>query len=201
MRMSAARQADPPPADLRDAAAANLRFIRDTLERSASFTAVPGWGGVGMGIVGIAAAAASWKLSGRDWLAVWLAAAALALPIGLVGMIHKARRAGLSLLAGPGTRFAIGFAAPCGAGAALTAAAAAAGRFDHLPATWLLLYGAAVVAGGVLSVRPVLVLGAGLMALGALALLFPAVPNAWLGLGFGALQIVAGWMIARRHGG
>ena len=199
--MSAARQADPPPADLRDAAAANLRFIRDTLERSASFTAVPGWGGVGMGIVGIAAAAASWRVSGRDWLAVWLAAAALALPIGLVAMRRKARRAGLSLLAGPGTRFAIGFAAPCVACAALTAAAAAAGRFDQLAGMWLLLYGAAVMAGGVLSVRPVLALGAGLMTLGVLALLFPTVPAVWLGLGFGVFQMVTGWVIARRHGG
>lgn len=199
--MSAARKPDPPPVDLRDEAAANLRFIRDTLERSGSFTAVPGWGGVGMGIVGIAAAAASWRLSGRDWLAVWLAAAVLALTIGLLAMVRKARRAGLSLLAGPGTRFAIGFAAPCLAAAAMTAASAAAGRYDHLAGTWLLLYGAAVVAGGVLSVRPVLELGAGLMALGVLALLFPAAGSAWLGLGFGLLQIVAGWMIARRHGG
>jgi hypothetical protein len=83
----------------------------------------------------------------------------------------------------------------------LTAASVAAGRFEHLAGTWLLLYGAAVVAGGVLSVRPVLELGAGLMALGVLALLFPAAGNAWLGLGFGLLQIVTGWVIARRHGG
>ncbi len=201
MPMSAVRHADPPPADLRDTAAANLRFIRDTLERSGSFTAVPGWGGVGMGIVGIAAAATSWRLAGRDWLAVWLAAAALALSIGLVAMTRKARRAGLSLLAGPGPRFVIAFAAPCVAGAALTASAAAEGRFDHLAGTWLLLYGAAVVAGGVLAVRPVLALGAALMALGVLALVFPAAGTPWLGLGFGALQIVAGWVIARRHGG
>ena len=199
--MSAARKPDPPAVEISDQAAANLRFIRDTLERSSAFTSVPGWGGVGMGIVGLAAAAAAWRLTGRDWLAVWLAAAALAMTIGLLAMVRKARRAGLSLLAGPGSRFAIGFAAPCLAGAALTAASAAAGRFDHLAGTWLLLYGAAVVAGGVLSVRPVLELGAGVMALGVLALLFPAAGNAWLGLGFGLLQIVAGWVIARRHGG
>ncbi len=33
----------------------NIRYIRDTMERAGSFTAMPGWGGFGMGWLALAA--------------------------------------------------------------------------------------------------------------------------------------------------
>src|SRR5438552_3495867 len=99
----------------------NLRFIRRTMERSATFTAVPGVGGAGMGAVGLAAAilAANQRTSER-WLIVWLLAAAIAMSIGVTAMLRKAARLGAPLVGAVGRRFAISLAAPLFAGAALT---------------------------------------------------------------------------------
>ncbi len=65
----------------------NLRFIRETMEHSARFTAVPGYGGVFMGLTAIAAGfiANSQPLI-KDWLTIWLFEAVLAFAIGLFAM-------------------------------------------------------------------------------------------------------------------
>src|SRR6266481_1893067 len=64
-------QREPIPIDAR--AADHLRYIRETMESAAEFTAVPGWGGVAMGMTALVAAlAASRQTTPRAWLAVWL---------------------------------------------------------------------------------------------------------------------------------
>lgn len=184
-------------------AADNIRFIRETMERASAFTAVPGAGGVGMGLTALLAAGISARARTPEaWLLVWLVEAAVAIAIGCVAMARKARRTGTDLFSGPARRFLLTLTPPLAAGALLTLALAGAGRAELLPGVWLLLYGTAVVTGGAMSVRPVLLMGALFMLLGAAAL---ASPSAWgtayLAAGFGGLQIVFGSVIARRHGG
>jgi hypothetical protein len=184
-------------------AADNIRFIRETMERASSFTAVPGAGGVGMGLTAILAAGISLAApTPGAWLAVWLVESVVAIAIGCVAMARKARRTGTDMFSGPARRFLLTLTPPLAAGALLTLALARAGRAELLPGVWLLLYGTAVVTGGAMSVRPVLLMGALFMLLGAAAL---ASPSAWgtayLAAGFGGLQIVFGAVIARRHGG
>ncbi len=200
---------EPPPAaphpapDLTPNLADDLRYIRDTMERSAAFTAVSGWGYVLLGSTALAAAwLAAHQLSSSAWLRVWLAEALLALAIGLLSCAWKANRRGLPLFSGPARKVAFGLAPPLIAGAFLTFLLLRAGLQSALPATWLLLYGAGIVTGGAFSVAILPVMGLGFMLLGGLAVLAPAAwGNAFLAAGFGGLHLIFGLLIARRHGG
>jgi hypothetical protein len=187
-----------------DHARETLLAIRGAMERAGSFTAVPGKGGVAMGLVALAAAAISSLASdpGR-WLGIWLACAAAALCVGCAAMARKAARTGTPLFAsGVSRRFLLAFAPPLAAGGVLTLALERAGRLDLLPGLWLLSYGAAVVSGGALSVRAVPAMGGVFLLLGAACLYSPpAWGTAYLAAGFGVVQIVFGLYVARRHGG
>ena len=181
----------------------DLRFIRRTMERGAAFTAVPGWGGVAMGITALVAAViASGQATREGWLLVWTLEAFVAVLIGAVAVQAKARRVDLAVMSGAGRKFVLSFLPPALAGVVLTAALWQADAHALLPGTWLLLYGAAVVTAGTFSVRIVPVMGICFMVVGGLALLlFPAAADLWMAVGFGGLQIVFGIVIARRHGG
>lgn len=194
---------DSSPPDTHARALDDLRFIRQTMERAGSFTAVPGWGTVLIGLTALVAAALAGRQPTRDaWLVTWLVEAALAVSIGTAAMALKARRVGVPLLRGAGARFVFGLAPPFIAGAVLTAVLYSAALSEALPGTWLLLYGTGVMTGGAFSARVVPVLGFCFMVLGTAALLAPATwGDALLGLGFGGLNIVFGTIIASRYGG
>jgi hypothetical protein len=191
------------PPSLHGRAAADLRFIRRAMERSATFTAVPGLGGAAMGSIGVAAAAlAAVQPSPERWLAVWLVAASGAFAVGLVAMRRKALRAGVPLSGAAGRRFALGLTAPLFAGAALTGGLWLHGAWALMPSVWLLLYGTGVLLGGAFSVAPMRMLGVSFMALGVVALVTPpSWGNVWLAVGFGGLQVGFGLYVAKRHGG
>lgn len=188
---------------LDDRARDNLRFIRETMERATSFTAVPGWGGMAMGITAVGAAAVAWRqTSPAIWLITWLAEALVAFGIASFTSLTKARRANLPLLAGPGRKFVLSFVPPLFVGALLTVILFRASLFWAIPGVWLLLYGTAVITGGAFSIRVVPLMGLCFMVLGAVALFSPASwGNIFLAAGFGGLHLIFGAVIARNYGG
>ncbi len=194
---------EPGPPQLSDRAMDNLAFIRDTMERAGSFTAVPGIGMVAIGLSAVVAAALSPALpSDPRWLSVWLAEAVLSVAISLIAITLKARRSGMSLISAPSRKFAVAFAPPLFVGAILTFALIRAGVPHVLPGTWLLLYGTGVVTGGAYSVRIVPIMGICFLVAGVAALIAPvAWTNYVLAGAFGGLHILFGLQIARRHGG
>lgn len=184
-------------------AAEDLRFIRVTLERAGSFTAVPGVGGIAMGCVGAAAAFIARDAPGSPrFLMTWMAAAALGVLIGLIAVSRKAQASGQSLTSAMSVRFAATFVPAILAAALLTLAVLRAGAPQLLPGLWLTLYGAAMLTGGAVSVPVIPAMGGCFVAVGAVALMAPVSWSApLLALGFGGLQMGFGFVIARRHGG
>jgi len=188
---------------LNERAMESLEFIRTTMARSAPFTAVSGSGGIAMGILAmVAAAVARSSSSDEQWLATWIACAAVAVPVGFLLMRAKARRYELALWSAAGRRFAQGFVPSIAAGAVLTFALVRADAIDLVPAAWLLLYGAGVLAGSSSSVPVLAWLGTLFMVLGGVSLFTPPEwRDLWLAAGFGVLQMAFGAYIARNHGG
>jgi hypothetical protein len=180
-----------------------LRFIRQTMESAGSFTAVPGWGQV---IIGITALGAAWLAAQQadptSWIQIWLAEAVVALAIAVWSILEKAKRANQSLDSGPARKVALSLAPPIFAGGVLTWVLFQSGLTSAIPAMWLMLYGTGVMAAGAFSVSVVPVMGLCVFALGALAVITPASwHNFEMAIGFGALHIIFGGIIARRHGG
>ncbi len=192
---------DPPDLSIR--AMDNLRFIRETMEHAGSFTAVPGWGGVAMGITALLAAAlASVQSNHGLWLRVWLAEAVLGAAIGGFTMWRKASRVQTSMLSAPARRFLLAYLPAIVIGAVLTAALEHTDAAALMPAVWLMCYGGAAITGGALSVPAVPIMGMCFVIAGILAVLAPVGwSDALLAAGFGGLHIIFGLLIARRHGG
>ena len=193
---------DEPPA-LHARAMDNLRFIRETMERAGSFTAVSGWGMCATGALAIVAAAfagldpTSWR-----WILAWMGALVGSVVVSGWATVRKARGAGMPILSGPGRKFVLAFSPPMFVGALLTVVLVRVGEMALLPGAWLLLYGTAVTAAGAFSVRIVPAMGGCFLLLGAVAVFSPPfLAQALMLLGFGGLHLAFGVAIARGHGG
>ena len=204
----------PAPPALSDRAFDNLRFIRETMERAGLFTAISGAGIRLAGIVALVAVPlGGTDLTGPRWLLTWLGAAAVAAAAAVGATWRKCQAVDRPLSSGTVRRLALAFVPSLAASAVLTAVAVRAEWYSVLPGMWLMMYGAAVMAGGALSVPLVPVMGASFMALGAAALGIQLVFAHWpadvraalltavMAAGFGGLHLAFGAAIARRHGG
>ena len=191
------------PVQIGDRAADNLAFIRETMERSVHFTAVPGYGGILMGVTALVAAyIANVQVYLVDSLATWLIEAALAFAIGLLAMWQKSKIAGTSLLSVPARKFALSFAPPLIVGVVIVLGLWRFGHYYEMAPVCMLAYGAAVACGGAFSARVVPVMGWCFIVLGAIAFILPTnYGNLMMGASFGALHIIFGAIIARRYGG
>ena len=169
-----------PPA-LATHAAEDLRVIRAAMERSSVFRSVPGASGVLMGAIGVITAYAAGHAATRaEWLATWLFAAALASSLGAIEIFLRAaarreRRAAI-------VRLFASLAPAFVSTTLLTFALWNAENFAWMPAVWLFGYGTAMLAAAPATLRPVGWMGAGFLALGALALFTPNLSaDVWLG--------------------
>jgi len=203
----------PPPA-LSDRALDNLRFIRETMEAAGTFTAVSGSGITLTGILALTATLiAGPDLGSPRWLLTWMLAAPVAFSASAYLTVRKTRASKATFTLALARKLALAFFPSLIAGAVLTAVAVRAEWFAALPGMWLMMYGAAVMAGGAMSVPVIPVMGAMFMAFGALALAAPLVFAAWpvelramvlngiMAAGFGGLHILFGSAISRRYGG
>lgn len=184
-------------------AAENLRFIRETMEKSATFTAVPGWETVVVGCSALVVSAiAARQADPAIWLTIWLVEACFAVGLGGWATVRKAHAEGIPIFSGPGRKYTLGLLPPMVAAALITIALYRAGACGMLPGVWLLLSGAGIVSGGAASIRAVPVMGLCLMAVGAVGLLAPVGRgDLFMAIGFGGIFILFGIFIARNHGG
>jgi len=179
-------------------AAATLRYIRASME-SASALAVPGSTGIASGVVGLVAAIVSSIPALRPhWLVIWLLAAIVAAGVGGALLLRQPSFSSLTLGGAPIRRFFIGLLPSLFAGAVMTWVLWTNAGERMIPGTWLLLYGCGLAAASAATTRAIGILGASFIATGLLALVLP---QAWqipmLGVGFGGVHIVFGYLMGR----
>jgi hypothetical protein len=186
------------PVQIDSHAVATLQYIRASME-SASSLALPGSAGIAMGIVGLLAALFSSAPSMHHlWLQIWMVAALMAALLGGSLVLRPSELHELPLIGTPIAKFALCLVPSIFGGAVLTAVHWSYGNLHAIPGTWLLLYGCALVAASVATTRTIGIMGASFIGLGLIAFALPdQLQMLALGVGFGGLHILFGFLIAR----
>jgi hypothetical protein len=190
------------PAAIESRALGTLAYIRASIESSSSMD-VPGMAGIVMGIIGVLAAlVVSTPRWAAHWLGIWLAAAAIALLLGGALVARQTVQRGRASYWGPVKKFMLCLCPALFAGAVLTLVFGIGGMSNVIPGMWLLLYGCAVLSASTVTIaeiaRLICIMGGLFVALGLAAFALPATAHtAMLGLGFGVLHIVFGFLIGR----
>ena len=181
----------------------HIKYIRDVMERTSTFTAVPGWGMMAMGLTAVAATlVASKYLDTGLWILVWFIDSLIAMTLGGIAMGSKAHKSGIPLQSGSGRKFIMGFLPALFAGLIISIGLWKADQVSMLPAVWMLLYGVGAVTGGAFSVRVVPVMGMAFLLVGAGTVFMPLYwGNMMMGVTFGGFHLLFGYIVARNHGG
>jgi hypothetical protein len=183
-------------------AIATLRYIRASMDAAGS-VAIPGSAGIVLGALGCVATALSFLPPFQaNWFSIWLTAAPIAATAGGLLLARSASLTSFVATGTPGRKLALGLLPSLFAGAVLTAVLWRADQMHAIPGTWLLLYGCALIAASVSTIRIVVWMGLCFAGLGVAAFFVPVqMQIALLGLGFGGLHILFGIQIARgAHG-
>jgi hypothetical protein len=194
------------PAAIESRALGTLAYIRASIESSSSMD-VPGMAGIVMGIIGLLAAiVVSLPRWAAHWLGIWLAAAAVAFLLGGALVARQIVQRGHTRYLGPARKFLLCLCPALFAGAVLTLVLITAGMANVIPGMWLLLYGCAVLSASTVTTagiaRLICIMGAIFVALGLMTFALPATAHtAMLGLGFGVLHVIFGFLIGRSSHG
>src|SRR3984885_2419706 len=195
------------PVAIESRALGTLDYIRASIESSSSLD-VPGMAGIVMGSIGVLATiVVSLPRWSAHWLAIWLAAAAVAFVLGGALVARQIASRGRTRYLGPARKFLLCLCPTLLAGVVLTVVFATSGMMGAIPGMWLLLYGCAVLSASSVTAagiaRLICTMGALFVALGSMTFALPAAAHtAMLGLGFGVLHIFFGILIGRAtHGG
>jgi hypothetical protein len=190
------------PVAIESRALGTLAYIRTSIESSSSMD-VPGMAGIVMGIIGLLAAiVVSLPRWGTHWLGIWLAAAGVAFLLGGGLVARQIVQRGHTRYLGPARKFLLCLCPALLAGAVLTVVFETTRMTAVIPGMWLLLYGCAVLSASTVTIagiaRLICIMGGLFVVLGTITFALPAtIHTAMLGLGFGVLHIIFGFLIGR----